>query len=158
MRANHRTLEGEVVSLRGLTRSERAFLRQLDSLNKLGMNYFDLLRAAIGPGTPALEGRAALTARSMDRPVYVVARDIAMRAGVAQKVLLHPRDQKTLDDARMKIGPMLSVAQAAEYIGISRAAIYKAIDNGALESIPIGSLTAIPFASAKAYRRRRDAA
>jgi hypothetical protein len=41
-------------------------------------------------------------------------------------------------------------------IGITRAAIYKAIEKGALEAIRIGNVTVVSRASAHAYRQRRE--
>ena len=51
---------------------------------------------------------------------------------------------------------MISVAQAADLIGITRAAIYKAIEKGALEAIRIGNVTVVRRVSASAYRQRRE--
>ena len=81
--------------------------------------------------------------------------DIATRAGVEQELLLHPREEQALDAARREIGALLSVAQAAERIGISKAAVYKAISKGALETVQIGAMTLVVLASAKAYRKAR---
>ncbi len=46
---------------------------------------------------------------------------------------------------------MISVTQAADVMGITRAAIYKAIERGALEAIRIGNVTIVTRASANAY-------
>jgi len=43
---------------------------------------------------------------------------------------------------------LISVAQASELIGISRAAVYKAIDKGALRARRIDSVTVVDRASA----------
>jgi len=52
---------------------------------------------------------------------------------------------------------MISVAQAADLIGISRAAVYKAIERGALRTRRIGNVTIVDRKSAAEYRERRSA-
>lgn len=156
MPTHHLTLEGTRVPLAGLTAVQRKFLRGLERLAKKGTSYFDVLEAAVGRGTVAMEGNGFITPRVISAPIYVIALDIATRVGVAQDLLLHPHDQKKLEDARKELGYMLSVAQAAEHIGISRAAVYKAIDKGSLKAVQIGSLTLVVFTSANAYRKARS--
>jgi len=46
---------------------------------------------------------------------------------------------------------MMSVAQAADLIGISRAAMYKVIEKGAIKSPGIGNVTVVKRASVIAY-------
>jgi excisionase family DNA binding protein len=142
--------------LASLTPVERTFVRELQRLAKKGTSYFELLRVAVGPGSVALGGHVRITPERIAAPVYRVALDIATRAGVEQAILLHPTEQHALDAARREIGALLSVAQAAERIGISRAAVYQAISKGALETVQIGALTLVVLASAKAYRKARD--
>jgi excisionase family DNA binding protein len=52
---------------------------------------------------------------------------------------------------------MLSVVQAAEVIGISRTAVYKAIAKGTLRGLRVGNVTVVDRASADGYRADRDA-
>jgi excisionase family DNA binding protein len=53
---------------------------------------------------------------------------------------------------------MISVTQAAGLIGITRAAVYKAIEKNALRALHIGNVTVVDRASALAYKgARREA-
>src|SRR2546425_12256241 len=57
--------------------------------------------------------------------------------------------------AAPKDASMISASQAADLIGISRAAVYKAIEKGALNAIRLGNVTVVDRASALAYRDER---
>ena len=54
---------------------------------------------------------------------------------------------------------MISVTQAAALIGITRAAVYKAIEKQALAALRLGNVTVVNRAAALAYRdgRAREA-
>ena len=52
-------------------------------------------------------------------------------------------------------GSMISVAQPADLIGISRAAVYKAIEKGGLRVRRIGNVTVVDSKSATEYTTRR---
>ncbi len=146
-------LDGTMVDLRGLGSREQSFLRDLKKMVREGVSYFELYRTAVGPGSPALEGRNRIDQRLARSPLYLTARDIATRAGIDQGLVLAPE----CEDARAAAstdGSMMSVAQAAKVIGISRAAVYKAIDRGTLEAQRIGNVTVVPRSSALEYRDR----
>lgn len=152
---SHRLLDGRRVDLRDLRAHEQAFLTDLQRMARQGVSYFEVYRAAVGPGSPALQGRNRIDRRMVESPRYLVARDIATRVGIKQGLVLAPEheDKRT---AAPGDASMISVAQASDLIGITRAAIYKAIDKGALETIRIGNVTLVKRASAHAYREQRE--
>jgi hypothetical protein len=53
---------------------------------------------------------------------------------------------------------MISVTQAAALIGITRAAVYKAIEKNALAARHIGNVTVVDRDSARRYKADRGAA
>ena len=152
---SHRLLDGRRVDLRELNARQQAFLTDLHRMARQGVSYFDVYRAAVGPGSPALQGRNRIDHRIVEAPLYLVARDIATRVGIKGGLILAPEHENERATAPGDAS-MISVAQAAELVGITRAAIYKAIEKGALEAIRIGNVTVVKRASAHAYRERRE--
>lgn len=152
---SHRLLDGRRVDLVECNARQTAFLTDLQKMVRQGVSYFEVYRAAVGPGSPALHGRNRIDRRIVESPLYLVARDIATRAGITQGLVLAPEHQKERPTAPQDAS-MMSVAQTADVIGITRAAIYKAIDRGALEAIRIGNVTVVSRTSAHAYRQRRE--
>lgn len=53
---------------------------------------------------------------------------------------------------------MMSLTQAADGIGITRAAVYKAIEAGRLEAHRIGNVTVIARSAVQKYRARQERA
>jgi excisionase family DNA binding protein len=151
----YRLLDGRRIGLRKLDVREQVFITDLQRMARQGVSYFEVYRAAIGPGSPALQGRNRIDRRIVESHLYLVARDIATRVGIKQGLILAPEHQNEMAKAP-RDASMISVAQAAELIGITRAAIYKSIEKGALEAIRIGNVTVVKRASAHAYRERRE--
>ena len=152
---SHRLLDGRRVDLVECNARQKAFLTDLQKMARQDVSYFEVYRAAIGPGSPALHGRDRIDRRVVESPLYLVARDIATRAGIRQGLVLAPEHENERPTAP-RDASMISVAQTADVIGITRAAIYKAIEKGALEAIRIGNVTVVSRASADAYRQRRE--
>ncbi len=176
----HDLIDGRRVSLAELNAREQAFLTDLQRMARQGVSYFEVYRTAVGPGSPALQGRNRIDRRIVGSPLYLVARDIATRVGIRQGLVLAPEHQNETakapkDAARKRSGvpgspratepgsgaeprsrSMMSVAQASDLIGITRAAVYKAIEKRALETIRIGNVTLVDRASAQAYREQRE--
>lgn len=151
---SYRLLNGEKLDLRELDARERGFLRNLEKMAGEGVSYFEVYRTAIGPGSPALGGRNRIDRRQVASPLYRAARDIATRVGIKQGLILAPEhDAKRAQVPRD--ATMISAAQAADLIGISRAAVYKAIEKGTLGATRVGNVTLVERASAQAYRERR---
>ena len=119
------------------------------------ISYFEIARTAVGPGSPALLGRSTIDRRIAASPLYVAAEDIATRAGISQGLLLAPEYQH-LRSQFPTDGSHISATQAADLIGISRAAVHKAIKAGTLEALRIGNVTVVSRKSAQAYRERRE--
>jgi excisionase family DNA binding protein len=149
----HRLLDGQDVSLAELDARERAFVADLEAMARQGISYFEIYRAAVGPGSPALGGRNRVDRGAAERPVYRIALDLATRAGIDQGLILSP-DHEAERRRAPTDASMISVAQAAELIGISRAAVYKAIDKGTLGARRIGNVTLVDRQSALGYRDR----
>ena len=149
----YRLLDGQIIDLRGLTVRERAFLADLQKMVRADISYFEIERMALGPGSPALGGQNRVDARIAETPLYLAAEDIATRAGIDQGLVLAP-DHEDKRATAPSNGSMISVVQAAELIGISRTAVYKAVEKGTLRGERIGNVTVVDRASAIAYRER----
>lgn len=152
----YRLLDGRTVDLRGLTARERAFLVDLQKMVRADISYFEIERVAVGPGSPALGGRNRVDERIAETPLYLAAEDIATRAGIEQGLVLAP-EYEAERATTPSDGSMISVVQAADLIGISRTAVYKAIEKGTLRATRVGNVTVVDRASALAYRERRSA-
>ena len=119
------------------------------------ISYFEIARTAIGPGSPALRGRQTIDRRTAATPLYLAAQDIAIHAGVQQGLILAPEFEHLRAEFPTD-GSHISVAQAADFIGITRAAVYKAINAGTLHALKIGNVTVVNRPSAVVYRERRE--
>lgn len=144
-------LNGETVDLSGLSPAETAFLRELRRMAEREISYFEIARTAIGPGSPALRGRQTIDRRTAATPLYLAAEDLATRTGIQQGLILAP-EYEHLRGRFPTDGSHISAAQAADFIGISRAAVYKAIHAGTLQALRIGNVTVVEKKSAVAYR------
>jgi excisionase family DNA binding protein len=134
----HRTLDGAPLDLTGLSLHEKTFLRSLQRMAQTGMSYFEIERTAIGPGSPALEGR-----------------DIATRAGIEEGLFLAPEHAEEAGKIPAD-GSLISVTQAAFLIGISRTAVHKAIAEKRLDASRFGNVILVKRAAAEAYRSRAN--
>lgn len=150
-------LNGKKVDLTGLSAREKAFLRDLGRIAKADISYFEVERTAIGPGSPALQGWQTITPEIASSPLYLAAGDIATRAGIAQGLILAPQFEH-LRGEFPRDGSHISTVQAAQLIGISRAAVHKAIKAGKIEALRIGNVTVLSKKSALEYRQRRESA
>ena len=151
----HRTLDGIPLDLTGLSLHEKAFLRSLQRMAQTGMSYFEIERTAIGPGSPALEGRNRVDRQILTSPLYLAARDIATRAGVAEGLFLAPEHAEEAGKIPAD-SSLISVTQAAFLIGISRTAVHKAIAEKRLEASRFGNVILVKRAAAEAYRGRAN--
>lgn len=149
-------LDRRHLSLIGLDARERAFLADIEKMVRRGISYFEVYRAAVGPGSVALGGRNRIDRQIAESPLYLVALDLATRAGIKQGLILAPEHEHERASAP-RDGSMISVTQAADLIGISRAAVYKAIEKGALRTRRVGNVTIVDRKSAAEYRERRSA-
>ena len=139
-----------------LTAREWQFLGDLRKAAREEISYFEIERLALGPGSAALGGRNRVDERIAATPLYLAAEDIATRAGIAQGLVLAAEHETKLA-AVPSDGSMISVLQAADLIGISRTAVYKAVDKGTLKGSRIGNVTVVDRQAALSYRDRRGA-
>ena len=135
---------------------ERDFLRSLKAMARRGVSYFEIARIAVGPGSPALRGRARVTREIVESPLYLAARDVATRAGMAQGLILAPKHEKLREQIPTD-SSLMSVVQAADLMGMSRAAVYKAIRAGRIAARRYGNVTLVERQSAIRCRDRRRA-
>ena len=147
-------VDGRSLELGTLDARQRAFLADLEKMSRQGVSYFEIYRAALGPGSLPLQGRTRVDRRLAESPLYLAAQDIAMRAGIAQGLILAPEHEDERPNAPAD-GSMISVTQAAALIGITRAAVYKAIEKRALPALHIGNVTVVEREAALAYRDGR---
>lgn len=156
LRCERQLLDGRSVDLGTLDVHRRAFLADLDKMVRQGVSYFEIYRTALGPGSLALQGRGRVDRKLAESPLYLVAQDIATRAGIEQGLILAPQHERERSKAPTD-GSMISVTQAAEVIGITRAAIYKAIERKTLAAMRIGNVTVVDRRAALEYKDGRDA-
>jgi len=112
---------------------------------------------AIGPGSPALQGWSRVTREIVNSPLYRVAADIATRAGIAEGLILAPDHE----DKRSKIPAdrsLMSVTQAASTLGISRAAVHKAIQQERLAAQRYGNVILVSRQAVLRYKHERTEA
>lgn len=152
----HRLLSGESVVL--TDSGDLVFVRRLLRMKREKTSFFDVERAAIGPGSPALGGGNRVDSRIVGSLLYRVARDIATRVGIAEGLILAPEHEGKRDQLPTD-GSMVSVTQAAHFLGISRAAVHKAIKEDRLKAQKIGNVVIVDRADCLRYaaeRRRVD--
>jgi excisionase family DNA binding protein len=152
---SHRLLDGTIVALADLTASEKNFLKTLRKMARGGSSYFDIYRFALGPGSPALQGRNRVDKALVETSLYRLAEDVAARVGIDQGLILAPEHEAKRVLAR-EIEEPLSVPQAAEIIGVTRVAAYKAIQEGRLAHVRIGNVLLVRRADAEEYKRLRE--
>ncbi len=150
----YKLLNGTQVDLGQLNKRERAFLVNLGRMADEGLSYFEVLRIAIGPGSPALEGRNAINTRVAESPLYQMARDIATRVGIKEGLILAP-EEESVRDSIPHDASFISVTQAANLIGITRSAVHQAINSDRIKYKRFGKVLLVLRASAEEYRRQR---
>ena len=151
----HKLLSGERVGLEDVTARDRVFLRNLQRMATSGISFFEVERVAIGSGSPALQGRSRVTQEIVSSLLYRVAADIATRAGIAEGLVLAPEHE----DKRSQIPAdrsLVSVTQAANTLGISRAAVHKAIQQKRLAAQRFGNVLLVNREAVLRYKRERS--
>ena len=150
----HKLLSGEAIVLEDLKARDIAFLKNLQRMAKDGISFFELERVAIGPGSPALQGWSRVTREIVSSPLYRVAADIATRAGVAEGLILAPEHEgkRTQIPADRSL---MSITQAATALGISRAAVHKAIQQERLSAQRYGNVILVSREAVLRYKQQR---
>src|SRR6266540_4155133 len=144
----HKLLSGESIGLDDVEASDVAFLKNLQRMATSGISFFELERVAIGPGSPALQGWSRVTREIVSSPLYRVAADIAEGLILAAE---H-------EDKRSQIpadSSLMSVTQAANTLGISRAAVHKAIQQKRLAAQRYGNVLLVDREAVLRYKRER---
>lgn len=150
----YKLLSGDTVRLEDADAPELAFLKNLQRMAKSGISFFEIERVAIGPGSPALQGWSRVTPEIVSSPLYRVAADVATRAGIAEGLILAPEHE----DKRKEIPAdrsLMSVTQAANTLGISRAAVHKAIQQERLAAQRYGNIVLVSRQTVLRYKRDR---
>jgi len=151
----HKLLSGETIGLEDVEAGDVAFLKKLQRMATSGISFFELERVAIGPGSPALQGWNRVTREIVSSPLYRVAADIATRAGIAEGLVLAPEHE----DKRSQIPAdrsLMSVTQAANTPGISRAAVHKAIQRKRLTAQRYGNVLLVNREAVLRCKRERS--
>jgi excisionase family DNA binding protein len=151
----HELLSGETIPLKDIEARDTAFLGNLQRMANDGMSFFELERVAIGPGSPALRGWSRVTPEIVGSPLYRVAADIVTRAGIAQGLLLAPEHEEKRSEVPADRS-LMSVTQAANTLGISRAAVHKAIQQERLPSQRYGNVLLVDREAVRRYRQARS--
>lgn len=144
-------LNGECVSIGWLGDSDMRFLENLKNRAVINDSYFDLLREVRDSGAYPLKGAKCLTKAVAQSVLYKVASDIVERAGIRQGVSLEPGGDMESPDEK----PLVSLSEAAEIIGMSRAGVHLALTKGRLKGWLIGSMWVLDFDSVKKYKENR---
>jgi excisionase family DNA binding protein len=150
----HKLLSGETIALEDVEARDVAFLQNLQRMAKSGISFFELERVAIGPGSPALQGWSRVTREIVSSPLYRLPADIATRAGIAEGLILAAEHE----DKRSQIPAdrsLMSVTQAADTLGISRAAVHKAIQQKRLAAQRYGNVLLVDREAVLRYKRER---
>ena len=151
----YQLLSGETISIEDFGVRDVAFLKNLQRMAKDGISFFELERVAIGPGSPALQGWSRVTREIVSSPLYRVAADIATRAGIAEGLILAPEHE----DERSRIPAdrsLMSVTLAANTLGISRAAVHKAIQAKRLAVQRYGNVILVGRDAVLRYKKERS--
>jgi excisionase family DNA binding protein len=143
----YRLLNRETVDLGKLPREDLAFLLDLQRRAIEDEDYFAIERAVCGPGAYPLKGSARVTREIHCTPLFLVAEDVAYRAGIRQGVIA-PND----DDEMVPTDGIISVSEAARQLGITRSAVVKAAQAGRLRGKKIGKTWALWKRSVEGYR------
>ncbi len=150
--SSYRLLLGEVLELSLLTAEEMLYLRELSAAAEGGAEYFDLLQRVKGKGALPLRGGAITPVIAMS-VLYRAAHDIVDRVGIKQGFLLAP----DVDRSTVKPGDdLLSLTEAAEFIGISRPATHQALVESRLVGQRVGNAWVIRRAAAEEFKEARS--
>jgi excisionase family DNA binding protein len=150
----YKLLSGEVVELKDLGARESAFLKNLLRMAESEISFFEIERVAIGPGSPALQGWSRVTPEIVASPLYRVARDICTRAGISEGLILTP-EHENLRDRIPTDRSLMSVTQASTALGISRAAVHKAVQQERLAAQRYGNVVLVSRDAVMRYKRER---
>jgi excisionase family DNA binding protein len=143
----YQLLNGEGFDLSGLPREDMEFLFALMRRAMEDEDYFSLERAVCGSGAYPLKGGARVTREIHDSLLFQVAEDIADRAGIRQGILApDPGDE------RVPMEDIVSVTEAAKFLGVTRSAVIKAAQVGRIKGKKIGNTWTLLRRSVDGYK------
>lgn len=132
-----RTLDGRVLDLAGLRPPEAAFLAECRAAFRSGMAWAAFAQVLDGPTNPLLHSSGGVvTADVYVHPLFVAARDMEDRLGIAQgKLRSRPGAAPALGSDPFA-DEWLSVTEAAVRKGVSVTGLHKAIARGDVVARP----------------------
>lgn len=150
----YQLLSGENVSTCRLRENDREWLEWLREEAENDVDYFILLRTVRGRGARPLKGSWRLTPEIAQSVLFRVAEDIVERVGIQQGYSLPPgTGLEELDEKALVSGP-----EAAEIIGVTRAAVHRALAEGRLRGWMVGTNWVLSRADVLKYKEKREAA
>ena len=149
---SYELLSGERVSLGWLNPTDMTFLEGLKAAVESGHDYFELLMGVRGKKAYPFKGAAKLTPEIARSVLYRVAEDIVERAGIQQGHSIAPGSGPADPDEK----PLVSLSEAAEIIGITRAGVHLALTKGRLKGWQVGKVWVLDKRSVQRYRDRRS--
>jgi hypothetical protein len=143
----YRLLGGKEINLESLPKKDLEFLVDLFNRAMSDEDYFDLQRLICGKGAYPLNGSPRVTREIHESALYLAAEDIVDRVGIRQGAILPNKN-----DEKITIEEVIGAASAAKMLGISRAAVIKAAQNGRIRGKKIGRAWALLQSSVKSYQ------
>ena len=146
-------VDGRVLDLSRLSEPECTYLSAAAHAFNSGTPWAEFCQLAYSSDNPVIEqGRA--TARTVESPLFLALLDMEWRLGVRQGFLNWPEPA----DGDPFADEWLSVAAAAQAAGVTRAAVYQAVERGILvsqgERPTVVSANSIKVWSVNAVRQR----
>ena len=145
-------VSGEKISTGWLNEHEKRWLKELQEDAEKGDDYFMLLRAVRGLGARPLRGAPRLTHKIAQSAFFRIAEDIVERAGIRQGVSLPPDPELGSMDGRK----LVSAPEAAEIIGLTRAALHRALVDGRIRGWKVGAMWVLSRADVLKYHKKRQ--
>lgn len=148
----YKLLSGERISIGWLSESDKVWLDQLRVDAENGDDYFILLRSVRGRGARPLRGDSRLTPEIAQSALFRAAEDIVERAGIRQGCSLSPGSELEFPSKK----PLVSAPEAAGIIGISRAAIHRALIDGRIRGWRVGAVWVLRRSDVLKYKKNRE--
>lgn len=143
-------LDGSVIDLSELAKSEREFLAECLNAYRSDVSFPDFVNLVYRPGSPVFKGGRWVTKEIMATPLFKAVRDLEDRLGIRQGwVGPDPGDRPEIEP--LVSDEEVSVTQAAEMKTVSRMAIVRACHEGRLVGRKVGNAWVISKRSLNRY-------
>lgn len=143
---NYKLLKGQSIELARLPRADLEYLVHLSRRAVADEDYATLVLAVKGRAAYPRRGRRWVTKQVRDSDLYRVAEDIVDRVGIRQGMISPDHDDRVT-----AVDQIVGVAEAAQLLGITRAAVVKAARAGRIHGRQIGKAWALLRGSVKRY-------